>query len=625
MCGIAGFYSKKNWFSENDLKSMLGAMVHRGPDARGIFLEGPIGLGHRRLSIIDLSESANQPMGSHCGRYTIAYNGEIFNFAEILKDIKKETPEFSPHTHSDTEVILQAFAIWGKAFTARLNGMFAIAIYDRQAERLYLFRDRIGLKPLYYYYDGTHFAFSSELKALVKVPSVKPQLSLNHEAISLFLHLGYIPAPHSIYNEIKKLPAGSLATLDKDGFCLTPWWQLTKKVKPNVIFDPVEALEEFERLLESSVRYRLISDVPYGTFLSGGIDSSLVTAIAQKVNPGPINTFTIGFSDAKYNEADHARIIASHLGTRHTEYIVTEKETLEWLPVFFETFDEPFADSSGIPTLQLAHMAKKNVTMTLSGDGGDELFMGYGAYKWAERLGKKYPMFIRNAAAGLLQMGSQRSQRAAMLFRYPDKEHFKSHIFSQEQYFFTGKEVEKLLLEVSRFVTIPESFPNLKRELRPAEQQALFDMHYYLPDDLLVKVDRATMASSLEARTPYLDYRIIEFALNLDYKLKVRNGQSKWLMRELLQKYIPPELFERPKWGFALPIRKWLRTDLKYLADEYLSEQAIIKAGVLKPGPVKKLLHLFYDKRKDYLYNRVWALIVLQQWLLNHYVNKNVT
>lgn len=622
MCGISGFFCEKNKFSEADLRNMTNALVHRGPDASGFFIEGPVGLGHRRLSIIDLSEAANQPMHSHCQRFVMVFNGEIFNFREILAQIRKEMPGFEPRTASDSEVILQAFIMWGKEFATRLNGMFAIAIYDRKASKLFLFRDRIGVKPLYYYYDGVRFAFASELKALVAVDAIQKELSLNRKAISLFLHLGYIPFPHTVYNEIGKFPAGSHATVEKDSMRITPWWQLHSKIKSTVIFDQVEALEEFERLLESSVRYRLISDVPYGTFLSGGIDSGLVTAMAQKINSGPLNTFTIGFAEAKYNEADHARTIASHLGTRHHEFIITEKETLDWLPRFFENYDEPFADSSGIPSMLLAHMARRHVTMTLSGDGGDELFMGYGSYRWAERLGREYPNFLRNAAAGLLELGNRKSQRAALLFRYPDRESFKSHIFSQEQYFFTGNEVQKLLGENEAFVSIPENYPNLARELRPAEQQALFDLHYYLPDDLLVKVDRATMASSLETRVPLLDYRLVEFAMNLDYRLKVKNSQPKWLMRQLLKKFIPPELFERPKWGFAMPLRKWLKTDLKFLASDYLSEQALNNTGVLNPAPVKKLLNLFYDKRKDYLYNRVWALIVLQRWLLTHPVRK---
>lgn len=620
MCGIAGFFCEKNKFSEADLTNMANALVHRGPDASGFFIEGPVGLGHRRLSIIDLSEAANQPMHSHCGRYVMVFNGEIFNFKEILVEIRKEKPDFEPRTNSDSEVILQAFIMWGKDFASKLNGMFAIAIYDRSASKLFLFRDRIGVKPLYYFYDGVRFAFASELKALVAVGIIKNKLTLNRKAVSLFLHLGYIPFPYTIYNETGKFPAGSLATVDKDNMRITPWWQLQTKIKPSVIFDQGEALEAFENLLESSVRYRLISDVPYGAFLSGGIDSSLVTAMAQKVNSGPLNTFTIGFPEAKYNEADHARAMAAHLGTRHNEFIVTEKEAIERLPMFFEHFDEPYADSSGIPTMLLAQMARQHVTMALTGDGGDELFMGYGSYRWAERLGHDYPVFLRNAAAGLLEMGSRRSKRAAMLFRYPDKESFKSHIFSQEQYFFTANEVQKLLGENEAFISVPENYPNLPRVLRPAEQQALFDLHYYLPDDLLVKVDRATMASGFEARVPLLDYRIVEFALNLDYRLKVKNSQPKYLMRELLKKFVPPELFERPKWGFAIPLRKWLRTDLKFLVNDYLNDQAIIQGGVLKPGPVKKLLTQYYDKRKDYLYNRVWALIVLQRWLLNSQV-----
>ncbi|HSV87649.1 MAG TPA: asparagine synthase (glutamine-hydrolyzing) [Bacteroidales bacterium] len=625
MCGITGFYSEKIWLSESDLAAMTNSLAHRGPDSVGFFSEGPVGLGHRRLSIIDLTDAANQPMYSHNGRYVMVYNGEVFNFREIAEDIRQNNFDFKPRTASDSEIILEAFALWGKDFAQRLNGMFAIAIFDRQEKTLSLLRDRVGVKPLYYYSSGNQFAFASELKALVSAEPIKSKLTLNFEALSLYLHLGYIPAPMSIFNEIRKLEAGSLALINQQGVYFEKWWLLSNHIQATTIKDAAEALHEFEKLLESAVRYQLISDVPYGTFLSGGIDSSLVTAMAQKLGNQPVDTFTIGFTDKKFNEADHARAVAKHLGTRHHEFLVTEKEALEWIPAFFKTYDEPFADSSGIPTLIVSNLARREVTMTLSGDGGDELFMGYGAYLWARRLQLNYPGFLRNALAWALSLGNHRMQRAAGLFQYESSETLRSHIFSQEQYYFSRKEINHLLSGQTTFPLLGENFVNPARNLHPAEKQALFDLKYYLPDDLLVKVDRASMAFGLETRVPLLDYRIVQFAMNLDEKLKVQNRQTKWLMRRLLSQYIPKEIFERPKWGFSVPLGSWLQTDLKYLTVEYLSKPALDKTGILQPEAVEKLLHGFYSQKKSFLYHRVWSLVVLQKWLIHNPLNVNLT
>jgi len=625
MCGISGFYSEKDFILQSGLENMTRTMTHRGPDAGGIFLEGPVGLGHRRLSIIDLSQAANQPMVSHDGRYVMVYNGEVFNFREIAEDIRKCNADFVPRTSSDSEIILEAFALWGKDFVHKLNGMFALAIYDRLEKTLILLRDRIGIKPLYFYQKENHFAFASELKALTSAESIKKNLTLNHEAIALFLHLGYIPAPLSIFNEIKKLEAGSLALVTQQGVRCETWWPLPGCIKANLLKDPKEALQVFEGLLESAVRYQLVSDVPFGTFLSGGIDSSLVTAIAQKSCKHPINTFTIGFPDKKFNEAGHARTIANYLGTNHHEFLVTQEEALKWIPAFFETYDEPFADASGLPTLIVSNLARKKVTMTLSGDGGDELFMGYGAYRWAQRLGPNYPRLVRYAIAGAMGQLNHRFQRAAWLLRYDSPKTLRSHIFSQEQYFFSSQEVRNVLENPITMPLPDENFGSLPRSLIPAEQQALFDLRFYLPDDLLVKVDRATMANGLETRVPLLDYRIVHFALNLDYSLKVRHGQSKWLMRRLLDQYIPPEIYEKPKWGFSIPLANWLQSELKYLSDEYLSNEALAKTGIIKPETVAKLLHGFFSQQKSFLYQKVWALIVLQKWLIDNPLNVTLT
>ncbi|HSV75789.1 MAG TPA: asparagine synthase (glutamine-hydrolyzing) [Bacteroidales bacterium] len=625
MCGIAGFYSEKAWLHRSDLENMIGSMIHRGPDSGGVFMEGPVGVGHRRLSIIDLSQAADQPMVSHDGRYVMVYNGEVFNFGEIAGEIKKCKPDFEPKTASDSEIILEAFALWGKDFAQKLNGMFALAIYDRSEKSLFLLRDRIGIKPLYYFFDGDHFAFASEIKGLVSAVPIKKNLTIDFGAIALFLHLGYIPAPRSIFNEIKKLESGNMAIVNQKGVLINSWWPLKDCISAPTLNDPEEALQVFEKLLESAVSYQLISDVPYGTFLSGGIDSSLVTAVAQKQCKHPINTFTIGFPDKKFNEAGHARKVATYLGTNHHEFLVTEEEALKWLPAFFETYDEPFADSSGLPTLIVSHLARSKVTMTLSGDGGDELFMGYGAYRWAQRLAPNYPKMIRYTIARAMGLGSQRLQRAAWLLRYDAPENLRSHIFSQEQYFFSRQEVGQILANQQPMPELVENFGILPRNLIPAEQQALFDLKYYLPDDLLVKVDRASMARGLETRVPLLDYRLVQFALNLDHRLKIRDGKSKWLMRRLLGQYIPSEIFDKPKWGFSIPLSRWLQSDLKFLSDEYLSDAALAKTGIIKAGPVANLLHGFFNQKKHFLYQKVWALIVLQKWLIDNPLNVNLT
>ncbi len=356
--------------------------------------------------------------------------------------------------------------------------------------------------------------------------------------------------------------------------------------------------------------------MPFGTFLSGGIDSSLVTAIAQKYSKEPINTFSIAFSDSKYNEAIWAKKVATHLGTNHHEFEVTQKQALEWIPSLMDIYDEPFADSSALPTLLVSKLARDKVTMVLSGDGGDELFMGYGSYVWAKRLANPAMPILRYPAAALLNTGNQRMKRASNLFRYKNKKTLKSHIFSQEQYFFSRKEIKNLLnKEFQHDFYLDENPENLNRRLSVSEQQALFDLKHYLPDDLLVKVDRASMHFSLETRVPLLDYRMVEFALNLDKNLKIKNNTSKYLLRKLLAEYIPKEYFDRPKWGFAIPLGSWMKNELKDFCMKYLDDEIIKKHGIFNTEYVKKLKYLFWQKDQSYLYNRLWQIIVLQMWM----------
>jgi asparagine synthase (glutamine-hydrolysing) len=612
MCGITGLVDFTRSFSEGDLRAMTDCVAHRGPDADGFFFDGTVGLGHRRLSILDLSTAANQPMYAVGDRYVIVFNGEVYNFQEIAQ--KLEVPL---RTTSDTEVILEAFVKWGPDFVQRLNGMFAFAVYDRQEELLFLYRDRMGIKPVYYYYDGQRFAFGSELKSLVRLPFLQGKLTLNKEAISQFLYLGYIPRPNSIYSQIQKMESGTYLVLNKKEIIIHPYWQLGSQVKEEVLRDEAEAKKQLRELVLSSVRYRMISDVPFGTFLSGGIDSSLVTAAAQHVSGTPVKTFSIAFTAAKYNEAKFAAAVSRHLGTDHHEFTVTEREALEWIGQLNGIYDEPFADSSAIPTLLVSELARRHVTMTLSGDGGDELFMGYGMYAWAKRLHNPIIQAFRSPLAMALASMGNRYERASHLFRYPSASRLKSHIFSQEQYMFSEQELEQVLTPgFGAPLDLQENGQALKRPLSAMEEQAFFDMQYYLQDDLLVKVDRATMRHSLETRVPLLDYRIVEFALNLSPKLKVKNGVSKYLLKQVLYDFVPEEIFNRPKWGFSVPLGSWLKGDLRYLVEDYLNKQVIDTCGVVQYAGVEKLKKHFFGG-KDYLYNRIWLLIVLHKWLMS--------
>jgi asparagine synthase (glutamine-hydrolysing) len=547
------------------------------------------------------------------------YNGEVFNFKELLEELKGHNPDFQAKTHSDSEIILETFATWHTDLPQKLNGMFAIAIWDKQQKTLYLFRDRMGIKPLFYYQKNGETAFASELKALVAHPEIKKTLTINYTAVNQFLNLGYIPAPNSIYSEIQKFPAGHYSIVKNGEITLFPYWQPEEKIRPGVReTDPDQALQELKSLVESSVKYRLISDVPYGTFLSGGIDSSLVTAVAQSLHPEAINTFSIGFWDKDFDESGYAREISKYLGTQHHELIVTEEDALKWMPCLNDIYDEPYADSSAIPTLLVSQMAREHATMTLSGDGGDELFMGYGAYKWAERLRNPFISLFGKPISVLLKYGPEKYRRASSLFNKMPGHQIKSHIFSQEQYLFNRNEIGKILQNpFIRNFELDENFSNELSYLSAAEQQALFDLKYYLPDDLLVKVDRASMNFALETRVPLLDYRIVEWALNLHPSLKLNNGETKWILKKLLYQYVPQKFFDRPKRGFAIPLQRWLQKELKDYAMDYLNPGAIKQTGILDQTETEKLLRNFYKNNQHYLYNRVWQLVVLQKWLMD--------
>lgn len=608
MCGIAGFYSPK--YNYNNLVFMTDLLLHRGPDAGGYELQDDCGLGHRRLSIIDLSEAANQPMISHSGKHIMVYNGEIYNYKEIAIDLQKENPLIHFNTHSDTEVILEAFETWGPAFVERLNGMFVIAIYNIEDKKLHLFRDRMGIKPLFIYHQNNTLIFASELKSIVALVKKDQKLTINLDAIANFLHLGYIPAPLTIYHEIAKFPKASSATFDGEKLSVNLWWDLNNKINKTSEESEQELKEKLKSLLVSSVKYRLMSDVPFGTFLSGGIDSSIVTAIAQSVSEKPIDTFSIGFEDGKHNEAPFAKNIANYLGTNHHEYTLQYRDALELIPEMQSMYDEPYADSSAVPTYLVSKMARKEVTMTLSGDGGDELFLGYGAYTWANRLEKPYLSTSHNLAATLLKMGSNKYKRVSNLLQFDKKTFVPSHIFSQEQYFFSRAELPSILKKQTSKILFPQYPNSTNRCLSGAEKQSLFDMHYYLPDDLLVKVDRATMQNSLETRVPLLDYRIVEFALNLPEKYKQSGDCSKYILKQVLYDYVPEKLFDRPKWGFSIPLDKWMKNELK----DYIESYLFLENDYIDSHQVKTLYTRFL-KGENHLYQRVWAVFVLNKFL----------
>lgn len=613
MCGIAGFYSFTSTLEKGDLQKMAHCIRHRGPDAEGFFFENKLGLAHRRLSILDLSERSNQPMHSECGDYVIVFNGEVYNFREIATKYTIPT-----QTSSDTEVILKAYIKVGKAFIQDLIGMFAFAIYEKRTKKLVIYRDRVGIKPLYYYYDKENFVFASEIKALLGIPAIRSKAEMSSSIVSTYLHLGYIPTPHTIYKNIYKLPSGSCLQLDATGHLqLEEYWKPQHFISSETKRNEVQVIKDVDTLIQSSVAYCMISDVPLGSFLSGGIDSSLVAAIAQKQSTQPINTFSIGFKEAKYDESAHAREVANYIGSNHHEFIVSTQDAIPLLEDIFSIYDEPMTFASAIPTLLVSKLTRQHVTVALSGDGGDEAFGGYGFYNWAKRLSNPFIKLGRKPIYHALSLMDQRAQRAAKVFNYPTEAYIKSHIFSQEQYYFSRQEIAKLIHpKLSKEILLEEKLSDLKRKLRAQEEQSLFDQTYYLPDEMLHRVDIASMKYSLEVRVPLLDHRLIEYALNIDPSIKFKEGKLKHVLKQVLYQYIPQQYFERPKWGFTIPIAQWLKTDLNYLIQDNLSKARVEEASFVQYSYVEELLKQFYGG-KDYLQQRVWLLVLLHKWHKN--------
>jgi asparagine synthase (glutamine-hydrolysing) len=645
MCGIVGFWDNSQQFNTDQLVPMVQRMsdtlLHRGPDDGGTWVdaEAGIALGHRRLAIVDLSPEGHQPMVSPDGRYVIVFNGEIYNFLELRRQLEQLGHTF--RGHSDTEVMLAAFSQWElEAAVSRFNGMFAFALWDRQERVLHLGRDRLGEKPLYYTWLGQTFLFASELKALRAYPNFNPEI--NRNALALYLRHNYIPAPYSIYQGVYKLPPACIFTVQLDEVTAqpVPYWS-AKSIAEAGISHPftgsdTEAISQLDTLLRDAVSLRMVADVPLGAFLSGGIDSSTVVALMQAQRTQPVKTFSIGFCEDSYNEAQYAKAVAQHLGTDHTELYVTPAEAIAVIPKLPTLYDEPFADSSQIPTFLVAQLARQQVTVSLSGDAGDELFAGYNRYFWGRRIWQQVgwiPYPLRNAAASALTMRSPQAWNHTFASLSPllpatlqqknpgDKLHKLAEVLAvrNPEALYTGlvshwKEPESLVLRSSEPVTALSDRQSWENLSDFTQQMMYLDTVTYLPDDILVKVDRATMGVSLEARVPLLDHRVVEFAWQIPLNLKIRNGQGKWLLRQVLYKYVPPSLIERPKMGFGIPIDAWLRDKLRDWAEDLLDERRLQQEGFFNPKPIRQKWseHLSGDRNWQYY---LWDVLMFQAWL----------
>jgi asparagine synthase (glutamine-hydrolysing) len=611
MCGITGFIST-GW-SKPDLEKMTDCLAHRGPDAKGYYTDPGhgLGLGHRRLSILDLSEAGNQPFYSKDRRYIMVFNGEVFNFKEVAQKYN-----IIQRTHTDSEVIIEAFAQKGIDAVQDFNGMFAIAIWDTQKQELYLIRDRFGVKPILYYLDKTAFAFASELKGLLALGIDK---TINKKALQDYFFLEYISGEESIINNVFKLPCGHYLKISPGRKPeIRSYYSIFDKLNPSLDnISEKHALDQFEALLSSSVELRQISDVPIGAFLSGGTDSSLICALFQKQNSQPINTFTIGFDVKEYDESYYANRVAEYLKTSHRHFHLTDKDSISIVDQLVNYYDEPFAAPSCIPSYLVCNKARSLVTVAMSGDGGDELFMGYGYYGLYKRLKNfynRYPGFARKGVAGLMSMLDQRYQRASRLLGFDNDKDLLVNIWSQEQYMFTQDEISNLLGSPYTNETVSKDWERInKMDLSDEEKISLFDINNYLTNNLLFKMDSASMANSLEVRTPYLDYRLVEFSVNLPQQFKIHQGTQKYLMKKLLERYIPNDLVYRTKWGFPAPVGDWLYKDLRYMIDKWLSKDMIRKVGVLDEKTVNKFLNSFLAGKK-YHYKRVWSMIIFHMW-----------
>lgn len=620
MCGIAGFCDFNKRSDKKTLVNMTDVLHHRGPDDSGYsFYENDyayIGLGHRRLSILDLSKHGHQPMIYE--NFEIVYNGEVYNFKEIRIELEKHNYTFE--SDSDTEVILKAYHKWGIKAVDKFNGMFAISIYDKENKKLIFIRDRAGVKPFYYYNFEDLFLFASELKSFHKNPQFKKEIDL--DSVATFLQLGYITEPRSIFKNTFKLKAGHYLELNLKTKKLEEkkYWDVIDFYNmPKLKLSENEAILETEKLLKSAFEYRMVSDVPVGVFLSGGYDSSVVTALLQHERKEKLKTFTIGFYEEKYNEAPHAKKVAEYLGTDHTEYYCTEQEALEIFPQLCEIYDEPFGDSSAIPTTLVSKITRKNVTVSLSADGGDEIFGGYGKYlsnlekqsNIMKNIKKYTGVKSINKIAHLIQKNGLRNdiyfENKVAKLTYENSLELQKLI----PYFSTPVLNEKLIkgYKYSRIKTNFDDISKLSINLDQYDKMFAMDYKTYMSDDILHKVDRATMSVGLEGREPLLDYRIIEFVSRLPSDMKIKNGDTKWLLKQITHKYLPKKIMERPKMGFGIPIEQWLKGELKDYLEEFLSDNI---NGVLDGKELEKIKEQFYLGRVNP--TLIWNLVIFQMW-----------
>lgn len=633
MCGFVGYLDTRNEQQTEVMveiaRGMADRLRHRGPDDQGIWTDQQVGiaLAHRRLSIIDLSKLGHQPMHSANEDWVLIYNGEIYNFLQLRADLGKFGHQFQGG--SDTEVILAAFSEWGVTeAVSRFNGMFSFAAWQKSTQQLFLCRDRLGIKPLYYGWSNGILLFGSELKALRAHPAWRTEISRN--ALALYMRHCYVPTPYSIYEGIYKLPPGTLLTLsgrrlgqppdfrplpDARGSSPKSYWDAKKVMEQSPLQIPEDQiLHDLESLLSDAVGLRMVADVPLGAFLSGGIDSSLVVALMQHQSSQAVKTFTIGFHEQAYNEAEHAAAVARHLNTDHFDLYVSAEQARNVIPLLAELYDEPFADSSQIPTFLVSKLARQHVTVSLSGDGGDELFFGYDRYRralahWMKR--EKLPAPMRSTLSSLARFipaspRSDRLIRAGRMLRATDHESFYHQLISIHQ------NPTSLVLGSTEPTTV---FTDVDRRLdAPMEIKMMFlDLCAYLPDDILTKVDRASMGVSLEARVPLLDHRVLEYIARIPMNFKMRDNQAKWALRQVLYRHVPKELIERPKMGFGIPVEQWITGPLLSWAEELLDPQQMKEEGFFNVAEISRLWSDFKEmpQRGSTL---IWQLLMFQDW-----------
>lgn len=639
MCGIVGYWQRTGQPQQRTVLAMAARIAHRGPDAVDAWIDEDAGiaLAHRRLAIIDLSEAGKQPMASHDDRYVIIYNGEIYNHLELRAQLEQSGHAINWRGHSDTETLLACISVWGfERALQLLDGMFAFALWDRKERELLLARDRMGEKPLYYGIHNSVFFFGSELKAFSPHEAWSPKV--NRHALTLYLRHNYVPTPTSIYDDIAKLPPAHFLRVRNHGTSVSEpqcYWSLDDVARKGKNAPPRshdELVEDLDRLLHASIGRRMVADVPLGAFLSGGFDSSLVAAIMQAQSETPVKTFTIGFEEAEYNEANHAAAVAKHLGTDHTEMVVRSQDALDVIPQLPKIWDEPFADSSQIPTYLLSKLTRQHVTVSLSGDGGDELFCGYNRYLLGHSTFSKLarlPQPVRRALAGMMlgtpawvsnaveaslpeRFGTQNlkdrlPKLAAVIGMQNDFDYYSmlvSHWDKPAEVVLGGHDRSSADFVGSSWSTVDNVL----------EKMMLTDMKTYLPDDILTKVDRASMAVSLEGRIPLLDHNIVEFAWSVPIDMKYRDGKGKHLLREVLYRYVPREIMDRPKMGFGVPIEMWLTGPLREWAEDLLSEKRLREGGHFDVATIRRYWdeHTSGKRRWHYL---LWDVLMFQAWV----------